>query len=132
MPQNMFASSWATVDHVKSTQKQEDKQSKVPSQRSRRSAWREDDVQSQKGRERQKGRVRQKTRRVFCSGGTTFTDALKAMVARQLFTLHAALAIWRVTIVAGQIYWLLVLMYLMLLGETALVLIKRRGKEWNW
>ncbi len=67
-----------------------------------------------------------------CWEGQAFVDALKAMVTRQMFLLHALVVLWRTTEVAGDIYWLLTLPYTALIVEALVVLLYRRAKEWKW
>lgn len=67
-----------------------------------------------------------------CIGGKAFFDALKAMITRLLFILHSLIAIWRVTITTGQLYWLMCIVFSLLIVETGIVLFIRRGHEWKW
>lgn len=66
-----------------------------------------------------------------CWNGGRFFDALKAIVTRQLFLLHALLAIWRVTLAMHTLYWLLCCLFFMMICETFMVLIINHAKEWN-
>ena len=51
---------------------------------------------------------------------------------RQLFLVHSMVAIYRVTYVLDESYWYLAFTLLGLIIETVVVLIYRRGREWNW
>ena len=67
-----------------------------------------------------------------CFGGQSFFDALKAMITRFLFLIHASIAVWRVSYVAGTDYWWLSLAFVGLLVETIIVLAVKKGHEWKW
>ena len=53
-------------------------------------------------------------------------------VCRQLFLMHSMVAIYRVTYVLDERYWYLAFTLLGIITETVIVLIYRRGREWNW
>ena len=67
-----------------------------------------------------------------CWQGETFINALKAMITRLIFLLHSMVVVWRVTEVAGDLFWLFAIPYLALIIEAMIVLLFRRAKEWKW
>ena len=71
-------------------------------------------------------------RRGCCWEGKYFFDAFKAIIVRQMFMIHVILAIWRVTVVTSEMYWLFCTSLVTLLIETGVILLKRRGQEWSW
>ena len=78
------------------------------------------------------GKASQDPREGCCWEGKYFFDAFKAILVRQMFIVHAILAVWRVTTVTNTIYWLLCVSLVLLLVETGVILLKRRGQEWSW
>ena len=67
-----------------------------------------------------------------CWQGEAFVNALKAMITRQMFLLHAMVVLWRATEVKGDLFWLFAIPYLALIIEAMIVLLYRRAKEWKW
>ena len=67
-----------------------------------------------------------------CFGGKKFFDALKCIVVRQMFLLHALLTVWRVTVVKSDVYWALGVSFILMIVESFIVLGIRRAKEWKW
>ena len=67
-----------------------------------------------------------------CHGGAAFCDALKAMVTRLMFLLHTVIVTWRASCEHGVNLWYIAISYSLLLVETAVVLVIRKGKEWKW
>ncbi|XP_050390903.1 transmembrane protein 26 [Patella vulgata] len=57
---------------------------------------------------------------------------LKAVSVRLMLLLHTLLTIWRVSIVYGDIYYLLFLAVLPFILEGLYTVIKRNGIEWKW
>ncbi|KAF5927878.1 hypothetical protein HPG69_009244 [Diceros bicornis minor] len=58
---------------------------------------------------------------------------LNALATRLLFVLHSLVGVWRVTEVKKEPwYWLLALLNLLLLLETALTLKFKRGRGYKW
>jgi hypothetical protein len=57
---------------------------------------------------------------------------VKALLTRMLFGGHAVVTIWRTTIVLGRMYWILASGLGLLLLETGVCVIRRRGQEWKW
>ncbi|XP_074645975.1 transmembrane protein 26-like [Tubulanus polymorphus] len=59
-------------------------------------------------------------------------SVIKAVIARLILIIHALLAVWRVAVVNDGFYWLLLLGFVGILVDTAIVLVKRHGAEWKW
>lgn len=58
---------------------------------------------------------------------------LSAVVTRALFILVSLVAVWRVTWVKGNpTYWLLTLLFLPLVAEMIITLMKRKGLDYKW
>ncbi|KAI5154840.1 Transmembrane Protein 26 [Manis pentadactyla] len=58
---------------------------------------------------------------------------LNALATRLLFVLHSLVGVWRVTEVKKEPwYWLLALLNLLLVLETALTLKFKRGRGYKW
>ncbi|KAK6170128.1 hypothetical protein SNE40_018597 [Patella caerulea] len=62
----------------------------------------------------------------------SFFNMLKAVSVRLILLLHTLLTIWRVSIVYGDIYYLLFLAVLPFILEGLYTVIKRNGIEWKW
>ncbi len=67
-----------------------------------------------------------------CWRGGVFFNAIKAMVTRQMFLLHAILVVWRAASVGGAKYWILLVFSVGQIAEAMVVLILRQGHEWKW
>nr|XP_039250964.1 uncharacterized protein LOC120328518 [Styela clava] len=63
----------------------------------------------------------------------TFSDIIKAVVARGLYAVYALLAVWRVTVALQEpLYWFLLFCIILIATEALHTIIERKGGELKW
>ncbi len=67
-----------------------------------------------------------------CEDGETCVNVFKATLTRILFLSHAMLVLQRTVQMKSVMYWLFAIPYGALVIEMIVVLLLRRGKDWNW
>ena len=68
-----------------------------------------------------------------CHKGRSFMNAIKAMMSRLVFLLHATIMlVYIISVDSLQAYIMIGLVYALLVTEALVILLVRRGQEWKW